>query len=241
MKFTKEQVLENIKAKLANSQKLTDRTILETVEPLLSFASEETELTDFVDRVYPAVDSANRNLIKEQSDFVKNYKPETPAPAQSTTPAPASAPQAFDMNALAELIAQNSKTQLETFQQTISELQTKIQSFETQKTVSEIISGGWTKHQNSNPYPELEAFAKIAKDQTDAKASSFKTADEWYESFSQTYNQFASATGKESGYVPLDNTGNPIAPKSQFEQNVQAIIASEAANSGKAIAERLGI
>jgi len=86
--ITKEQVLENIKAKMVKNQAISDRTILESVEPLLSFATEETTLEDFVSKVYPALDSANRNHIKDVSDGIKAYKDANPIPATPPAPAP---------------------------------------------------------------------------------------------------------------------------------------------------------
>jgi DNA replicative helicase MCM subunit Mcm2 (Cdc46/Mcm family) len=84
MKFTKEQALESIKAKFVGksgktSQKISDITISDTIESLLSIegvVTDETELDDFVTKAFRHVDTLNRNVIKEQSDFVKNYNPE---------------------------------------------------------------------------------------------------------------------------------------------------------------------
>ena len=86
MKFTKEQALESIKAKFVGksgktSQKISDITISDTIESLLSIegvVTDETELDDFVTKAFRHVDTLNRNIIKEQSDFVKNYNPEPP-------------------------------------------------------------------------------------------------------------------------------------------------------------------
>ena len=76
--ITKEQVLENIKTKLGNSQKITDRTILDTVEPLLVFANDETDLVEFSDKVFLGIQSANVNFIKDTTDFVKEYAKNNP-------------------------------------------------------------------------------------------------------------------------------------------------------------------
>lgn len=86
--ITKEQVLENIKAKMVKNQKISDRTILESVEPLLAFATEETTLEDFVSKVYPALDSANRNHIADVANEIKAYKDANPIPATPPAPAP---------------------------------------------------------------------------------------------------------------------------------------------------------
>lgn len=86
--ITKEQVLENIKAKMVKNQKISDRTILESVESLLAFATEETTLEDFVSKVYPALDSANRNHIADVANDIKAYKEANPIPAPTPAPAP---------------------------------------------------------------------------------------------------------------------------------------------------------
>lgn len=242
MKFTKEQVLENIKAKLANSQKLSDRTIIESVESLLGFVNDETELTDFVDKVYPAIASTNTNLIKEQADFVKDYKSALPTVPPVVVPPTPFVAGALDLEALARVISEQNKAQLEPFTKTISDLEDKLNSFETQKNASEISAVGWAKHRGSNPYEELEDFANIAKKQTDAIASSFTTADEWYTVFSTAYNEFSTALGKGNGYKPIDSTtGAVIEPESDFVKNVKAIEAKEKDGSTEAVASRLGI
>lgn len=161
----------------------------------------------------------------------------TPAPDPNPTPTPA----AFDMQALAKIIADNNKAQADQFAATVKTLQDQIIGFQTEKTKSEIISQGWSKYEKSNPYPELKQFALIAKEQTDAKAETFKTGDEYFEAFNATYNRLASATGKENGYRPLDSSGNPVEEKSQFEKNVEALAEQEKANSYDSFKERLGI
>ena len=86
---TEQQALEKIKAKLGKTQKISDRTILESVKPLLAFANEETLLDDFVERVYPALDSANRNHIADVANEIKAYKEANPI---TTPPAPITPP-----------------------------------------------------------------------------------------------------------------------------------------------------
>lgn len=83
--ITKEQVLENIKAKLGNTQKITDRTILDTVEPLLVFANDETDLVEFSDKVFLGIQSANVNFIKDTTDFVKEYAKNNPVKKEDET------------------------------------------------------------------------------------------------------------------------------------------------------------
>lgn len=82
-KFTLEQLTENISKKFTNAEgktslQLSERTVKETLSSLLPFAGEEVELDAFTETVFPIVDSANRNYIKDTTDFTKKYKPQTP-------------------------------------------------------------------------------------------------------------------------------------------------------------------
>lgn len=79
MKFTKEEVLEQLKNELTKGGKtlhLSDRTINENVDDLLPLlANEETELSDFMSKALPFVRRTNANFEKEKADFIKTYKP----------------------------------------------------------------------------------------------------------------------------------------------------------------------
>lgn len=79
-KFTIDDVLENIKTEFTNTKgktslEISDRTITETLTPLLSLVGEEIELTQFIkDYAKPIIDAANRNYIKGVSDKIKDLK-----------------------------------------------------------------------------------------------------------------------------------------------------------------------
>lgn len=79
MKFTKEQLKEALKAKLTvNGRKtpLTDRTLQSQSETLYKFATEETELADFVSTIYPSIEGLEGQYRKDYSDFTKDYQSE---------------------------------------------------------------------------------------------------------------------------------------------------------------------
>lgn len=83
MKFTKQQAFEILRSFLTNGGKKTlrmsEKSInaqLETLIPLL--ATEETELSDFVEKVKPTFSTMNSNAEKDASDFVRNWKNEHP-------------------------------------------------------------------------------------------------------------------------------------------------------------------
>lgn len=93
MKFTKEEVLEQLKNELTKGGKtlhLSDRTINENVDDLLPLlANDETELSDFMSKALPFVRRTNANFEKEKADFIKTYKPvekEKPVEKPNTPP-----------------------------------------------------------------------------------------------------------------------------------------------------------
>lgn len=192
MKFTKEQVLENIKTKLGNSQKITDRTILESVEPLLGFASEETELDDFVSKIYPSIDSTNRNLIKEQSDFVKNYKPADLKPIET--------PQALTADDIRKLIAEEREA-------AIKPLQEKIDAIEFSKKRDSIFKSVQNKLKEDAKTAFREKAAKKAWDYTIRGISDDLSEDELYATYKSKYEEECSDLDMNP-YEPKGGTGN---------------------------------
>lgn len=79
MKFTKEEILEQLRNELTKGGKtlhLSDRTINENVDDLLPLlANDETELSDFMSKALPFIRRTNANFEKEKADFIKTYKP----------------------------------------------------------------------------------------------------------------------------------------------------------------------
>lgn len=83
MKFTKEQAIEDLNRKLAKEVGepcLSSKTILNKVErtfaKLESKSDEETELSDFVDDVFPDILDMDKNLRKLNSDKISSYEKE---------------------------------------------------------------------------------------------------------------------------------------------------------------------
>lgn len=75
---TKEEVFKNLKAKLGNNQKISDRTINETLDTLIVGALETEDDSTFSDRIFPVIDTLNRNLIKDNSDAINDYIAKNP-------------------------------------------------------------------------------------------------------------------------------------------------------------------
>lgn len=84
MNFTKEQLLETLKAKLKEKVKtlsISERTLQSQIETLFLFAGEDDELEDFSEKVLPSVVSLDGNYRKDNADFAKEWEKSHPQPA----------------------------------------------------------------------------------------------------------------------------------------------------------------
>lgn len=126
MKFTKEQVVEQLKGLLTEGGKtlhLSDRTINENIDDLIPLlVNDETELSDFISKALPFVKRTNANFEKEKADFIKSYKP---TQSQTTQQQQSNTPPTND-DALSQLQAQ------------IQQLQDKIEREEKEKALSQV-------------------------------------------------------------------------------------------------------
>lgn len=90
MKFTKESLLDALKAKLtANGKKLTisERTLKSHSDTLYAIGvNEETELDAFVSQILPGIETLRGNYEKDNSDFVKEWEKKHPAPKPEEKP-----------------------------------------------------------------------------------------------------------------------------------------------------------
>lgn len=84
MKFTLEDVCKELAARLsANGEKLnlSERSIREQSETLIALvANDETELSDFIEKVLPLFKTADSNVRNDVSSAIKDYKEKNPAP-----------------------------------------------------------------------------------------------------------------------------------------------------------------
>lgn len=93
MKFTKEQLLDSLKAKLtANGKRLsisekTIKSLCDSHYELL--VNEETELEGLVEKILPQYVSLNGNYEKDNADFIKKWKEEHPETKPTTKGEPA--------------------------------------------------------------------------------------------------------------------------------------------------------
>lgn len=94
MKFTKEQLLDALKAKLTANGKhlsISEKTIKSLSDSHYDLlVSEETEIDDLVSKILPQYVSLNGNYEKDNADFIKKWKEEhsEPKPKPGKTPNP---------------------------------------------------------------------------------------------------------------------------------------------------------
>lgn len=238
MKFTKEQALESIKAKFVGksgktSQKVSDMTISDTIESLLDIegvVTDETELGDFVEKVMPSIKALNNNIIKEQSDFVKNYKPEPPATPKPPTSDPA-APQ--------EQIPGQEKTDNESLRKIFQEI------FDARLSpVIEELNGIKKEREKQAREKQLSALTESLKLTKDWKAdfdlamevATLKlgenaSADEIFAEAKSRFNKTLSAKGQT--YAPADGSGGEGEGSSPLKGYIDKVQAEKAANAQK--------
>ncbi|MEG0560159.1 MAG: hypothetical protein RR513_06550 [Muribaculaceae bacterium] len=190
--ITKEQVLENIKAKLGNTQKISDRTILGTVEALLQFATEETVLDEFVEKVYPTFLQTNINYIHDTTDFVKNYKPIEKVVAQS--PITAAPPTLEDIKAL---MASERDEMLKPLKDDIDAIKGAKEKEQIFKNVRNRLKEAAKEHYQEEEANEAWRYAIKG-------LGSDITEDSLYKEFKEEYEEQCSKLGR-NGRIPIDS------------------------------------
>lgn len=92
MKFTKEQLLDALKAKLTANGKhlsISEKTIKSLSDSHYDLlVSEETEISDLVNKILPQYVSLNGNYEKDNADFIKKWKEDHPEPKPKPNDAP---------------------------------------------------------------------------------------------------------------------------------------------------------
>lgn len=109
MKFTKEQLLDALKAKLTANGKhlsISEKTIKNLSDSHYDLlVNEDTELDDLLGRLLPQYVSLNGNYEKDNADFIKKWKedhPEITPPKPSVPPAPPAGDLSPEIKALKE-------------------------------------------------------------------------------------------------------------------------------------------
>lgn len=92
MKFTKDDARKELSAQIvAKGEKLSlsERSINEQLDTLMSLlANEETELTEFVEKVVPIFKTANANVRNDVSVGIKEYQEKNPVKTTKEDPMP---------------------------------------------------------------------------------------------------------------------------------------------------------
>jgi len=197
MKFTRDEALQDLKAqftKKGKTLKLSDRTISDTLENLMSFATEETELAAFSASAFKTLDSMNGNHIKDTSDFVKEWNEAHPQPTPAPTPTPEPTPPA-PSNDFAELIKK-----MDAISQELTGIKTKSKT----EMLIQTAEGLFTA---KKPDPKWKGIQDKAKAIVNTRITAETTADVLVEEYDKEYNELLSAFGAEGAYVPADDKG----------------------------------
>ena len=153
MKFTKEEALKEIKAMLGEKPQISERSILEATETLLTFAGEETELPDLMEKAKPFFKTFEGNLRAEVADKVKSAKVKEPEKDPASPPVatpPEQTPPAADEPAWFKAFREKSEADL-------LALQEKLKNAELQKTVDELKTNSINKAKGVYPDSVVDA------------------------------------------------------------------------------------
>lgn len=157
--ITKIQVFEKIKAQLGQNQQISDRTINDTLETLMSFVTEETELNTFVSLVFPTFSSLDGNLRHEIAEKAKELEAKTP---KVKTPEEIAAETAAEeekkkLEAEEPAWAKASRLKQEAI---LEELRGQIATVTTAKTVDQLKTTLISKNETAYTKDSLEKIAK---------------------------------------------------------------------------------
>ncbi|MFA5444977.1 MAG: hypothetical protein WC262_08435 [Bacteroidales bacterium] len=246
MKFTKEQALESIKAKFVGksgntSQKVSDITISDTIESLLKIegvVTDETELDGFVEKILPSIKALNNNIIKEQSDFVKNYKPEPPAAPKTETKVKDEDPKPetgkTDQEALKAIFQEIFDARLNPVMQELNSMKKEREK----QLRGEQLS---TLTESLKLTKDWKADFDIAMELATLKLGEDASADDVFTEAKSRFNKTLSAKGQT--YAPVDGSGGEgegTSPLKGYIDKVQ-MERKAAAEKSKGLGDFLGI
>lgn len=211
MKFNKETVKEKILAKLGNTRKLSDRSIDEMIATAMAFASEETELADFLKNAEPMFVTANGNLIKEQADFVKDWEAKNP---KQTPPAPIVG--GLSAEDVAAIVAKS----LEPFASKLGEI-------DTQRTTESIFLQAQSAFLAANKLDETNERVKLIKERVfttvKSKVGKDSAVADVTAAMKAEFDDLVKIAGVDTPYVPAEPSGGGSGDKTQFEQAMKIL------------------
>ena len=204
MKFTKEQAVEKLNQMLTNGGKkplrMSTKTLNEHAENLMTLvADEEMELDDFVTKVKPMLENVNSNMEKDQSDFIKEYEKNHPAPKPGD-PKPGDPKPGDDPN----------KTALEKMQEQLNEMLRK-QRENDEKAAIDAKRAEIRKYLGDNNVKDTKWIDSIL---SIASISKDDDAEEKGKAYLELYNQ--SRMGGEPITPGTPSTGGGPDPKDMF-------------------------
>lgn len=191
MKFTKLQALEHIKSLLGQTQVVSDRTIneqLDTLMPLL--VTDETELTEFTEKVSKMFESINLNVKHEKSLFLKEQKPpeNQPPVIQPVTP------NAFSMDDFVSAL----ETRL-------NPLTDEIKRLKNEASFKELIGQAKARFEALNPRDEKRKAVDKAYKTVSNSVNENDTVDSLFDRIKGEYDDIVAANGEDNGYKPLES------------------------------------
>lgn len=198
MKFTTDEAVKALAAKMTENGEnlyLSERTIGAHVETLSRFVGDDVELNQFVDTYLPDFKTLEGQMRKDNSDFIKKWEKDHPAPQ----PAPKPQPKPEDKDEYTKQLEER-----------LSALEAKNQEAEKGRKVaekrSELVAAIKAKGVNDKEW--IDGFlgeVSITEDMdVEAKA----------EAYVKIYNKAMSATG--SGFTPKRSSGKQTNYKEMF-------------------------
>ena len=207
MKFTKENVKENILAALGNTRKLSDRSVDEIIANVMMFAGEDTELADFIKNVKPIFITANTNLIKEQSDFIKDWGAKNPKKDETKTEG---ASEGLTADQIAAILDQK-----------LSPLQQELESYRAERTTEGIFARAQKAFLDENKIDESNEKIKRIKERVFATVKSKVGKDSKVEDITSSlkaeFEDLAIIAGIDSPYVPAEPSGGSTDSSTDFK------------------------
>lgn len=198
MKFTKEQVIKNLKEQLSQQGQtltLSDRTLSETLDTLMPvLATDDTELADFGKIVLPIIKTTNGNLIKEKADSIKAWEIAHPTkePEGNTPP---ETPPSLDATTLAKLISEGISKAVDPLREELTNIKTKDKKAQLIGQAKELFLAKKPDPKWKSAYED--SIELVSRDITDQDTpETISTAIE------QRFNKVVSMSGAMSGYVP---------------------------------------
>lgn len=199
MKFTKEQVIKNLKEQLSQQGQtlvLSDRTLSETLDTLMPvLAKDDTELADFGKVVLPIIKTTNGNLIKEKSDSIKAWEEAHPIKKKPEGDTPPETPPSLDATTLAKLISEGISKAVDPLREELTNIKTKDRK-------AQLIGQAKELFLKKKPDPKWkdayeDSIELVSRDITDQDTPETISA-----AIEQRFNKVVSMSGAMSGYVP---------------------------------------